>query len=415
MSLTVRTASFVLEHSTAAARDVKRIAVTTFGRSDFSILQPLCHRLACDERFEVGLWVGGAHFEETSGRTVDEVEASGLPIWARIESGEVERTPLGTALTMADQLGGFASTGASNPPDMVLILGDRYEAVAAGLAMVPLGIPVGHISGGSVTEGAIDDTFRHCLTKIAAVHFCDLPRFARRIHFMGEPTDTIHTTGALGLDALVADAPRPFDALVGAFKLTALRPGYILATLHPETGQPEATAPMAAAWAGALRSSGRQVVFTYPNADPGADSIVDEIEASADGQNSFIVRSFGASWFPTAMAHAGSMVGNSSGGIIEAASLGLPVVDIGDRQKGRDHGPNVIHCGRDQHSIRAAIDQATSTAFAPNAAASNVYGDGRGAERVVHVLGSLDWSEVVRPKRFAEPDLEYTGDFEVAV
>lgn len=400
--------------------DSKRVAVATFGRSDFSILRPLCRMLDADPDFESGLWVGGAHFEEVSGRTVTDIEASGLPIWARIDGGTYERSPLATVEMMATQMRGFGVVAAGQEgtgvrttgprPDLLLILGDRFEAVAAGLAMVPIGVPVGHISGGSITEGAIDDVFRHCLTKIAAVHFCDLPRFAQRIQHMGEPTDRIFTTGALGLDACIGASVRDFDAFVAGHGLAGLRPGFVLATLHPESQRPEVTRPMAEAMVAALSDTGRQVVYTYPNADPGSDSVIEIVEAvAASSPDSYCVRGFGADWFPTAMAHAGVMVGNSSGGIIEAASFGLPVIDIGDRQKGRDHGPNVIHCNRDRTAILEAISTATHPDFEPFAAAPNVYGDGRGAQRVMAALASLDWSTISAPKRFADPQPGFVG------
>lgn len=400
----------------------KRVAVATFGRSDFSILRPLCRLLAEAPDFSMGMWVGGAHFEETSGHTVRDIEASGLPIWARIDGGESDRSQIATLRTMAAQLVGFGAVGLADEmagvtlsgpveqPDLVLVLGDRFEAVAAGLAMVPLGIPVGHISGGSITEGAIDDVFRHCLTKIAAIHFCDLPRFAQRIQYMGEPAERIITTGALGLDAFSAPQ-RGFDEFVERFDLTGLEPAYALATLHPESRRPELTRRMAEAMMSALDDFGGQVVVTYPNADPTADEIVDVIERAADGHvNVHCVRGFGADWYPTAMANADVMIGNSSGGILEAASFGLPVVDIGDRQKGRNHGPNVLHCGRDRPDILGALRSATARSFRTLAASGNVYGDGRGAERVIAALRSADWTDLAAPKRFADPDPEFTGE-----
>ncbi|MFW2335036.1 UDP-N-acetylglucosamine 2-epimerase [Ilumatobacter sp.] len=399
--------------------DSRRVAVATFGRSDFSILRPLCRLLDADPGFESGLWVGGAHFEDVSGRTVADIEASGLSIWARIDGGTYERSPRATVEMMATQMRGFGAVAAGQEdtgvqttgprPDLLLVLGDRFEAVAAGLAMVPMGVPVGHISGGSITEGAIDDVFRHCLTKIAAVHFCDLPRFAQRIQHMGEPTDRIFTTGALGLDACVNADVRDFDAFAAHHGFTGLRPGFVLATLHPESRHPEVTRPMAEGMAAALGDSGRQVVYTYPNADPGSDSVIDVIETAAASPERYCVRGFGSDWFPTAMAHAGLMVGNSSGGIIEAASFGLPVIDIGERQKGRDHGPNVIHCNRDRTAILEAINTATDPDFEPFAAAPNIYGDGRGAERVMAALRSLDWSAIAAPKRFADPEPGFLG------
>jgi UDP-hydrolysing UDP-N-acetyl-D-glucosamine 2-epimerase len=398
-----------------------RVAVATFGRSDFSILRPLCRLLDADPEFDVGLWVGGAHFEQVSGHTVSDIEASDLPIWARVDCGSTDRSEVGTVRMMAAQMTGFASIAsgqsdrgvqldASAPmPDLLLILGDRFEAVAAGLAMVPMGLPVGHISGGSITEGAIDDVFRHCLTKIAALHFCELPQLARRIHRMGEPSENIFTTGALGLDAISTAAKDDFAAFVRTFGLPDLKPGYVLATLHPESRRAEVTAPMAEAMVGALLATGRQVVMTYPNADPGSDTVVDVIESAANHASFFCVRGFGADWYPTAMANAGLMIGNSSGGIIEAASFGLPVVDIGDRQKGREHGPNVIHCERERIAIIAAIDVATDTGFMSNATGGNIYGDGRGAQRVIAALKSIDWRNLAGPKRFADYEPSFAG------
>lgn len=388
----------------------KRIAVATFGRSDFSILLPLCRKLVADRRFEAGLWVGGAHFDPVSGSTVTDVANSGVPIWESIDAGAYDTSPAGTVDMMAAQMRGFAAAATSGP-DLVLILGDRFEAVAAGLAMVPLGVPVGHISGGSITEGAIDDVFRHCLTKIAAIHFCDLPEFARRLHRMGEAPDRIVTTGALGLDSFAEAELRSRQAFTDHFDLGGIGEGFVLATLHPESRAPESTAPMAHAMIEALAGLDRDVVMTYPNADPGSESIVAVIEEAAASRSNFhVVRSFGATWYPTAMHLAGLMVGNSSGGIIEAASFELPVVDIGDRQKGRAHGPNVLHCERDHRSISAALEIAVSEEFRSAARGGNIYGDGRGADRVIDTLASIDWSIVTAPKPFAEPDSTFRGE-----
>lgn len=357
------------------------------------------------------MWAGGGHFEEISGQTISDVEASGLPIWARVDAGSADRSPLGTVRMMADQMTGYGEAAVADTPDLVIVLGDRYEAVAAGLAMVPIGLPVAHISGGSITEGAMDDVFRHCLTKIAAVHFCDLPSFARRIQRMGEHPSRIVTTGALGLDAFVDHEPVTFDAFVERFELHGLRPGFVIATLHPESGTPAATAPMAEAMLFALAESGRQVVITHPNADPGADEVLAAIEAASGRPEIYSVPGFGADWYPTAMHHAGLMIGNSSGGIIEAASFGLPVVDIGDRQKGREHGSNVLHCDRDRAAIRAAIDVATGPDFvAQSSTGGNIYGDGRGADRVIATLRQVEWESLGQPKRFADHDPDFRGE-----
>jgi UDP-hydrolysing UDP-N-acetyl-D-glucosamine 2-epimerase len=388
----------------------RRIAMVTVARSDFSILLPLARLLADDPVFDVGLWVGGAHFDPAGGMTVRDVERTGLPIWARIEGTEFGHTPAGTVAAMADQLAGFGRTVAQGPqPDLVLILGDRFEAIAAGLALVPHDIPIGHISGGSISEGAIDDVFRHALTKMAALHFCDIPEFARRIQQMGEEPGRIYTVGALGLDGIHAVPPRTFAEFQAHFGFDGLQPGYVLATLHPETRAPDQTGPMVNAMVQALAETGRQVIYTYPNADPGADAIIPVIEA-ARSHGHFVVRNFGVAWFYTAMAHAGLVVGNSSSGIYEAASYALPVVDIAGRQKMRFHRANVLHCGPTKADIAGCIARATDPAFVASLQGMvNPYGDGRAAVRVQAVLHGLDWAYLTSPKRFVAVDDSFQG------
>lgn len=392
----------------------RRIAVVTVGRSDFSILRPLCEMLHEAQDFKLTLWAGGGHFDPAGGMTIRDVEASGLPIEAKIDAPPGEHSAAATATCMANQLAGFGSAAAQaiaddRRPDLVLILGDRFEALAAGAAMVPFGLPVAHASGGSITEGAIDDMFRHALTKLAALHICDVPEFARRIHQMGEEPWRIVTTGALGLDGVHRHQPQSLAAMAAHFGMEGLRPGYVLATLHPETVAPEVTPAMADAMIAALQDSGRQVVYTYPNADPGADEIITRIETAATHADHFVTRNFGSEWFYTAMAHAGMVIGNSSSGLYEAASFALPVVNIGDRQRGRLHGGNVIHAKAGRDEIARAMDEAAriATGLRPE---DNIYGDGRAAERVIAALRAMDWPRLRAAKRFMAFDPSYLGE-----
>lgn len=402
-----------------SAGRIRRIAAVTVGRSDFSILRPLCEALDAAPDFNLTLWVGGAHFDPTGGLTLRDIEASGLPIGARIEAADFGHDPAAIARNMAAQTAGFgaaaaAAIAAGERPDLVLILGDRFEAIAAGLAMVPFGLPVAHVSGGSITEGAIDDMFRHALTKLSALHFCDLPEFARRIRQMGEEPWRIFVTGALGLDGILARPVAPLSELAAAFGLDGLAPGYVLATLHPETVAQDRTPAMAQAMVAALAdwaqaAPGRQVVYTYPNADPGADAIIAAIEAAARQPGCHVVRNFGSRWFYSAMAHAGVVVGNSSSGIYEAASFGLPAVDIGDRQRGRLHGANVLHCTGEAGAIAAALTQAGTLAPAL-AGMANPYGDGQAGARLLSALRGLDWGRLAAPKRFLPADPAFAPD-----
>lgn len=392
---------------------LRQIAVVTVGRSDFSILRPLVTLLQGHPALEAGFWVGGAHFDPVGGFTLRDIEASGLPIWARIEAPVFGHGAGDAVAAMAAQLAGFGRMidGLAQRPDLVLILGDRFEALAAGLACLMQGLPVGHLSGGSVTEGAVDDVFRHALTKVAALHFCDLPDFARRIHQMGEEPWRIFTVGALGLDGIHAAPPRPLAALRAEFGLTGLDPGYVLATLHSETRAVAESGPMAAAMVEALAATGRQVIYTWPNADAGAEAIIPVIEAAARTHpGHFAIRNFGSAWFYTAMAHAGLVIGNSSSGIYEAGSFRLPVLDIGDRQKARFHGRNVLHCDRSPGGIAAGIARATDPAFVAGLADFvNPYGDGQAARRVIAALEGLDWPQVSAAKPFAAFDPQFSG------
>lgn len=389
-----------------------RTAVLTVGRSDFSIIHPLMTALVADPRFDAGLWVGGGHFDPATGLTRDDVMAAGLPVWAEIPCTVFETTPAATNLAMAEQMQGVGAALAAQRPDVVIILGDRFEAAAIGLALVPHNVPIAHISGGSVTEGAIDDVFRHCLTKMAAFHFCDLPAFARRIQAMGEDPRRIFAVGALGLDGIRTAARYEFGDLAAAFALPDhFAQGYILATLHPETRAPAATQDMVDGLLAALADTGQPVIFTYPNADPHADLIIAAItQAAGHNPDLHLVKNFGRRWFYTAMEHATCVVGNSSSGIIEAASFGLPVVNIGDRQKNRYCEDNVIHAAIDKDAIAAAVAVATSPqTLAGLQGFTNPYGDGQAVPRVLAALGAVDWTRNHAIKVFSDADPAYDG------
>lgn len=389
-----------------------RCAVVTVGRSDFSILRPLVSMMQDDPTFEAGLWIAGAHYDPQAGMTVENVRSANLPIWAELSGRTFDATPLGTTRSMSEQMGLVEQALTSGPaPDVVVILGDRFEAVSIGLALVPHNIPVAHISGGSVTEGAIDDVFRHCLTKIAAFHYCDVPAFARRIQNMGENPAHIRAVGALGLDGIRHAQIQSFDALREAFGISeSFEPGYVIATLHPETRSLDGTKRMVGAMLQTLEDAQRDVILTYPNADPNADVVIEAIEAKAKSHPRFhVVQNFGFAWFYTAMSHASLMIGNSSSGIIEAGSFQMPVINIGDRQYGRYCEENVIHCAPDPDSIKAALNEAA--VLAPQLQSfRNPYGDGHAAERILEHLKAVDWTVNHARKAFFDADPSYTGE-----
>ena len=383
-----------------------RIAILTVGRSDFSILLPLSKALYADPEFDFGLWVGGAHYDAISGYTVDEVRKTGLPIWHEIKATHFGNDNAEIAKIMAQQMEGIAEAlGKDKAPDIVLVLGDRYEAISACLALTPFNIPIGHISGGSVTHGAMDDAFRHCITKLSHIHFCEIEPFKDRILQLGEEPGCVHVVGALGLDGIISHEPSSLDTFCNHFRLPGeFKNGYILSTLHPETRSIESTQTMVQNMIFAVEKTEMPVIYTYPNADPGSDIIIRDIQhVSGQHPHHAVIKNFGSDWFYTAMHFAKLVVGNSSSGIIEAGSFQLPVVDIGARQAGRFHGKNVIHSDISQSGIMNAIKICLDKAFLTSLSTfQNPYGDGKTTEKIIHVLKSLELANLQKLKVFID-------------
>lgn len=366
-----------------------RVGIVTVGRSDFSILKPLVKELAERPSLSAGLIIAGAHFDPQAGMTVQHVRDSALNIWAELPTPVHARTSAGMTQTVSDILLAFGHALPTLDLDLVVILGDRYEAYAAGLACFFAGVPVAHISGGCVTHGAIDDVFRHSLTQLAHLHFCDLPEFGERLYRLGASPDCVFPAGALGVDGITDHTSVEFGSLAQTFApYFPTKPGFALVTLHAETYAPESTAQMARAMIAALENTGIEVLYTYPNADPGAEDIIEQINAAADrNPHHSVVKNLGASNFYSAMTFAGVMVGNSSAGIIEAASFACPVVNIGRRQEDRTAAGNVLHVTADQ----AAITQGIHDALEPKmrgllSTLTNPYGDGAARVRIANVI-----------------------------
>src|SRR5207253_6132858 len=283
---------------------------------------------------------------------------------------------------------GFATAFDRARPDSLRLLGDRFEMSAAGVAALPLALPIAHIHGGELTEGLIDEAIRHSLTKLSHIHFAATEAYARRIVQLGEEPWRVHVTGAPALDALAGFAPLSDDEL--AVHDVRLRGPTLLVTYHPVTLAHEQTREQLVALLEAIDASGLDAVFTFPNADTGHAAIVSRLESFAGRNDRFtLVHNLGTEAYFTLMARAAAMVGNSSSGIIEAASFRLPVVDVGIRQRGRDRPANVVHAEPDRESIVAAIQYATSAEFRRGLAdLSNPYGDGQAGERIAEVLMS---------------------------
>lgn len=376
---------------------MRRIAVFSGTRADFGHLQWVLHELAARNDVELLLVLGGSHFDERFGRTADDVERTGLPIAARIPVTLTGDTPLAISRFMGDSLTATASVLADLAPHLLVLLGDRYEVLAAASAALPLRIPVAHLHGGERSDGAFDDAIRHAVTKLSHLHFAAAEPYAERLRQLGENPQHVFTVGAPGLDhvrrTLLADRdslerhlamPLPVDAPL------------LVVTYHPATLSAHdpntAIAELIRAVSAHIAADERaRIVCTGVNADPYHGVIASAWHqfAQMHPQTVRVAPSLGQSRYLGLMRLASAVVGNSSSGLIEAPALRIPTVNIGDRQRGRLMAASVVCCPEDATAIDAAIRKATNPAFrAAWPDQLSLYGDGKASERIASRLAT---------------------------
>lgn len=340
-----------------------RLGVVTGSRAEFGLLEPLISALFADERFQPALFVTGAHLSPIHGLTVREIEAKGFPIAARIEMQLASDTGVGAAKSLGIAVLGFAEAFGAANLDGLVVLGDRYEVWAAAVSAMLLGVPVIHISGGEVTEGAFDDSIRHAITKCAALHLVSRETYRRRVIQMGEEPARVVLTGPLHLDTIAKLNPWTAADLVARTMLPRAARN-LLVTYHPETRGLVATETAVVELLAALDLvADANVLFTLPNADPNSSLIAKAVRQYCEARQGRAawVASLGQLGYLSAVALSDVVVGNSSSGLTEAPALGRPTVNIGDRQKGR-YMPESVLCvpAGDRHALAAAIRSAIS-------------------------------------------------------
>ena len=381
----------------------------TVGRSDYGIYLPILRRLQRDPELALQLIVAGMHLSPEFGLTVGEIETDGFEVTERVEMLLSSDTPAGIAASMGLGTLRFGEVYARRRPDLLVVLGDRFEMHAAALAALPFKLPVAHIHGGEITEGAFDDALRHSMTKLSHLHFVATEEYRARVVQMGEEPWRVVVSGAPSLDTIRGFEPMPPGALAGELGLPAdVAP--ILVTYHPVTLESERTEWQVRELLQALRTFDLPMVFTGPNADTGGRIIAASIETFlAERPLARFVTSLGTRRYLSLLAHAAAMVGNSSSGIVEAPSFGLPVVNVGTRQAGRVRAANVIDVGYGREEIARALTRALAPEFrAGLTGLRNPYGDGHAAEVIVKHLKEIALDDRLVVKRFADaPALVY--------
>lgn len=334
----------------------RRVAVFTGTRAEYGLLVPILRRLQQSDATELSLIVAGSHLSLLHGMTVDAVEADGFVVDERIEM--VLAADSTTAVTKSIGLCMIDMAGALDrqKPDLLLVLGDRFEVLAAATAALIAGIPVAHLHGGEITEGAFDDSIRHAVTKLSHLHFVATDEFGRRVRQLGESPDRIHVVGAPALDVISSLAPMSLAELSASMSFELTSPT-VLVVYHPSTIPGEdPVATVDAILSAVDRSGAGSIVASLPNADPKFNAVRTRIEQfAAQRDNVIAVASLGHERYLSLLRNVAVIVGNSSSGVIEAPALGTPTVNVGQRQIGRPMAGSIAQVEPDGEAIEAAV------------------------------------------------------------
>lgn len=366
----------------------RRICVVTGTRAEFGLMRWLMQEIQAISGLELQVVATGMHLSPEYGLTYREIEQAGFAINYRVEM--LLGANSATAVTKSVGLGtiGFADAYENLAPDLIVVLGDRFELISAVTAALICGIPVAHLHGGESTEGAFDEAIRHSITKMSHLHFVASPEYARRVIQLGEQPERVFLVGGLGVDAIKRMKLLDRRALEEALKLRLGRRN-LLVTFHPVTLDENSSAHQMTALLQALDELGdTNLIFTMPNADTGGQELVSLLEAFVSTHpNARVYRSLGQLRYLSCMQFVDGVIGNSSSGLAEAPSMGVGTVNIGDRQKGRQKAKSVIDCLPDRQSIADAIRKLYSPDFREILKTTvNPYGDGGASEKIVQVL-----------------------------
>lgn len=346
----------------------RKIAVVTTCRADWGLLHGVVNELRHRPEADVYVIATNMHLHPKFGMTVNEIESDGIEVSARVPmlSETAETSPSETVHAAARCLDGMADALQRIAPDIMLILGDRYEMLPIATAATILRIPLAHIAGGEISEGAFDDNIRHALTKLSALHFTATDEYRNRVIQMGEEPERVFNCGALGVQNLMTLPDEATREELEEFTGIKINHDTLLVTFHPATLDTAATP--GERYKALLEAIDRfpesTVLFTYPNNDPGSADIIRLTEeyVALHPERCSVVPSLGRRRYLSMLRHAGAVVGNSSSGIVEVPSAGIPTVDIGIRQRGRTASDSVIHCGDNTDEIAEAISEAISPA-----------------------------------------------------
>ena len=370
----------------------RKVAVFTGTRAEYGLLYWLLKDVQNDNELELQLLVSGMHLSPEFGNTWQQIEKDGFSIDEKIEILLSSDTPVGTAKSMGLGVLGFADALARLKPDILVLLGDRFEALAAAQTAMILRIPILHLHGGEITEGAYDDAIRHAITKLSYLHGTSTEAYRNRVIQLGEDPSRVENVGAIGLDHLKRGHFMSVEELGASLNFPLKKP-FLLVTYHPVTlGDEPAEASFNALLAALDQYPDNQIILTYPNADDGGRKIIPLLEDYAARQSDRVlaIPSLGQVRYLSTVKHATAVVGNSSSGIIEVPAFDVPTVNIGKRQKGRLAARSVLNCDATQESITQALNTAIARSYKDrDEKIANPYGQGDASSKIIEMIKSL--------------------------
>ena len=380
----------------------RKICVVTGTRAEYGLLRRLIGLIKTSAELELQLIATGSHLSKRYGETYKEIESDGFYIDRKIDLVLVSDTPVGLAKSTSLGIMGFANSFDSLKPDLILVLGDRFEILSAVIAAMFARIPIAHLHGGELTEGVIDEAIRHSITKFSHLHFVANDDYRNRVIQLGENPDTVFNVGGLGVDAIkhikLLNKLELEDSLGIKFKKKNL-----LVTFHPVTLERETSLTQMNELLGALSDLKETVlIFTMPNSDTDSHAIYGAIETFVSiNDNAHAFTSLGQLRYLSCIAQVDAVVGNSSSGLAEVPTFKKPTVNIGERQKGRLHCESVINCRPLKEDIRLAIEHCYVPTFKQKILdVVSPYGNGGSAERIVNILRMVKYDSLIKKEFF---------------